>query len=219
MSLQFPINDALQSSAALNAHGAHCLALNDSRGAVASFQGALSSINSFQIETNHTISSGAVLELWTSVPIASLQDDAFFVFNQTLLFEEATMGSSKNPHAASIVILFNLGLAYQWHGVMFRERSVLEKACWFYHMCVEISSSQSEGDSAAFVALLALNNRAQIHYRMLGDPETSLELLQTIRSKHAGLAGSESLESDLVYDILLNATILPKSPLSAPPAA
>jgi hypothetical protein len=217
--------DALQRAAELNSQGVYRLSLNDSHGAVASFKSALSNINAYLNETlqEDVASSMSADQPWHTISIPGMEDDAFYVHNQAFVMHSETMRMPQNVATASVIILFNLALSYHWHGMRFRQKPILEKACTVYKMCANIITDndgpKSGTDHTTAVALVAMNNEAQVRYRLLGDPDKSLELLGKLGKWYTELKGPICLDPLQLDEVLLNVTTLPCAPLRASPAA
>jgi tetratricopeptide (TPR) repeat protein len=104
--------------------------------------------------------------------VPDLQADHFFVYNQAITIMEATV-TNVNDEAISqhsYAILFNLALCFHREG-MLGSKKLLVKAAFLYAKCLQILSldvtaNSEQIPSSTVLAVVALNNQAQIHHEL-----------------------------------------------------
>ncbi|CAB9529146.1 expressed unknown protein [Seminavis robusta] len=217
----------------LNHEGVRCLGANDSQSAHRLFKQALAAINSSLAndiyEGDDEKSSHPRTIPTLALPIAGMEDDLFYVHSQALVVDFSVFGpSSSTLHIASTVILFNLALSCHKYGMQYSAEPNLRSASRLYGLCSNLVNQQLEesetfsaaDDLASLVAFAALNNKAQIHFRYLVDPQGAVDILKTLKPTEAILSiESPFLEPAHLEAIMLNRFTLAGSALLPSAAA
>jgi hypothetical protein len=169
---------SIKTACSLNNQGVDLLVSGDSSGAISKLKmaldilkEALTAVNevkaiSFDGLENH-VNAEAVLPISESpLTVPGLQDVPCYVYNHGIMITRTTDEESEEMISLySAIVLFNMALTCHHEGRLGRETS-LKRASLFYSMTVQILNGNiMPGDiSATLLTLLALNNKAQIHY-------------------------------------------------------
>jgi hypothetical protein len=116
----------------------------------------------------------------STLTIPGLQGMHCYVYDHGILITDATNGDSDEMLSLySGIVLFNLALASHREGRVGSEKS-LKKATMLYGMALQLltSSPMPNDISASILILLALNNKAQIHFDHCQYGESSACLTQ-----------------------------------------
>jgi hypothetical protein len=214
--------DSIKHACTLNNQGVDLLVSGDSVRAMRSFQTGLSLLkeaaNEVETETICVTSSQEVklpiCESTSSVP--GLEGLHCYVYDHGIMITDTTNGDSDEMLSLfSAILLFNLALASHLEGRLGSEKS-LKKASMLYSMTLELLTSAPMPDdmSATVLILLALNNKAQIHYDQCeySDAGDCLKEISNIMCSVQGL--HSTLNHKDVEGLLLNVMLL-----NAPTAA
>lgn len=212
----------------LNAEGINRLIAGDSEGAVQCLKLALTLLchllDAPAAAKNHVMHDDTTMECserrqpWTSVPIPSLEDGAFYVHNQAIFMNMPEVPQLRDFDEAGVVVLFNLALCYHYQGQWSGSAQKLHQACHAYQLCeTHVLAHMSEHVPA--LAFMCQNNEAQIYYRLLGNPTKSLEILESMSIEDLAVAGwLQGMDDNFLAGIWLNATLVPNGPMASPAA-
>jgi hypothetical protein len=169
----------LQKTRSLNNQGVELLILGQSSAASTAFKDAIQLLGSEVAEDNGGGQNGenvlndqipelALGQSQSAVP--DLQAQCFFVYNQAITILEGTVLQCNDETISlhSSVILFNWALVFHREGMLGNEKA-LKKAWFLYARCLKVlslSATAQSKQSSGYLALLALNNQAQIHYEL-----------------------------------------------------
>lgn len=153
----------LQEAAHLNVAGASMLANNNRGGAVRAFKTAIQIMETLSMspEADGKIRSNRE-QAFGSIDMPGL-DEAFFVFNQPLLFhvtpEALHMGFYNG------ILMFNLALAFHQEAALKGDYAKFKKASNLYQLCANLLAGD-ETAAASAVVLAAVNNIAHAHLKL-----------------------------------------------------
>jgi tetratricopeptide (TPR) repeat protein len=217
--------NAIKQACTSNNQGVDLLVAGDFLNAMQSFRSALSLLKrEASNEVKGTYYSGMsasseesplpVCQSTSTIP--GLQGTQCYVCDHGIMITNTTNGDSdKMLSFYSAIVLFNLALASHREGMLGSEKS-LEKATALYGMALKLLASSPMPDdiSATILILLALNNKAQIHYDKCQYRESS-ECLTEISAIMGSVYALRSALNPKDYEgILLNVMLL-----NAPTAA
>jgi hypothetical protein len=166
---------AIKHACRLNNQGVDLLVSGDSSGAMSSLKMAMDILKDAVNEANATsfdevrnqVNAEAALPIYESrLTVPGLQGVPCYVYNRGIMIARTTDEASQEMISLySAIVLFNMALTCHHEGRLGRETS-LKKASLFYSMTVQILNGNivSSDVSATILTLLALNNKAQIHY-------------------------------------------------------
>jgi hypothetical protein len=166
---------SIKHACSLNNQGVDLLVSGDSSEAMSSFKMAMDILKEADNEANVTSFDGlnqvntdeAALPICESrLTVPGLQGVPCYVYNHGIMIARTTDEESEEMITLySAIVLFNLALTCHHEGRLGLETS-LKKASLFYSMTVQILNGNIVPDdvSATILTLLALNNKAQIHY-------------------------------------------------------
>jgi hypothetical protein len=165
---------SIKTACSLNNQGVDLLASGDSSGAMSRLKDGLDILKEALNEVKATsfdgldhVNAEAVLPISESPStVPGLQGVPCYVYNHGIIITRTTDEESEEMLSLySAIVLFNMALTCHHEGRLGRETS-LKKASRFYIMTVQILNGNiMPGDiSATILTLLALNNKAQIHY-------------------------------------------------------
>jgi hypothetical protein len=160
----------------LNDQGVGLLVAGDSVSALESLQSAQKLLKEALFELETTSCSGMMtlsneeetLPFFESpAALPGLGDTEFYLYDHGIhMITNTTNGESEEMLSLySVIVLFNLALVFHHDGRLGREQS-LKTAALLYGMVVQLLARSTMPDdiSATILTLLALNNKAQIHY-------------------------------------------------------
>jgi hypothetical protein len=216
--------DSIKHACTLNNQGVDLLVSGDSVRAMRSFQTGLSllkeaanEVNEVETETICMTSQEVKLPLCESTSsVPGLEGLHCYVYDHGIMITDTTNGDSDEMLSLfCAILLFNLALASHLEGRLGSEKS-LKKASMLYTMTLELLTSAPMPDdmSATVLILLALNNKAQIHYEQCeySDADDCLKEISSIMCSVQGL--HSTLNHKDVEGLLLNVMLL-----NAPTAA
>jgi hypothetical protein len=165
---------SIKHACSLNNQGVDLLVSGDSSGAMSSLKMAMDILKEAVNEANATsfdglnqVNAEAALPICESrLTVPGLQGVPCYVYNHGIMIDRTTdEASGEMLSLYSAIVLFNMALTCHHEGRLGRETS-LKRASLFYSMTVQILNGNIvPGDvSANILTLLALNNKAQIHY-------------------------------------------------------
>jgi tetratricopeptide (TPR) repeat protein len=204
--------------------GVDLLVAGDFLNAMQSFRSALSLLREASNEVQGTYRTGMSSSseesplpvCQSTLTIPGLQGMQCYVYDHGIMITDTTDGDSdKMLSLYSAIVLFNLALASHREGRLGGEKS-LEKATALYGMALKLLASSPTLDdiSATILILIALNNKAQIHYDQCQYRESS-ECLTEISAIMGSVYALRSALNPKEYEgILLNVMLL-----NAPTAA
>jgi hypothetical protein len=212
--------NSIKYACSLNNQGVYFLVSGDSLSATKSFQSALNLLKEAVNEAETTSCPGMTLlndeeeatmpfcESTSTVP--GLECMQCYVYDYAILFTNTAIQESEDMLSLyCAIILFNLALASHREGRLGSEKS-LKKAALLYSMTVQLltRSDMPADTSANILALLALNNKAQIHYDQC-EYIQSVDCLQVISKIMGSVHGLHStLNPKDVEGLLLNVMLL-----------
>jgi hypothetical protein len=167
---------SIKHACSLNNQGVDLLISGDSLGAMSSFKMAVDILKEAANEDANAVTSfdglnqvnaEAALPICESrLTVPGLQGVPCYVYNHGIMIvPTADEESQKMLSLYSAIVLFNMALACHHDGRLGHETS-LKRASRLYSMTVQILNGNivPGGVSATILTLLALNNKAQIHY-------------------------------------------------------
>jgi hypothetical protein len=207
----------------LNNQGVDLLVADDSAGAMASLKMALhilkeafeddtAEANTTSCDRLDQASQEAVLPISESpLTVPGLQGMPCYVYDHGMMIARTTNAqTSDEMHSLySATVLFNMALACHHEGRLGRNLS-LKRASLFYHMTVKIINEHIAPDniSATILTLLALNNKAQIHY----DQCEYIQCVDCLKEVPIIMGSGEAFHSTLsekdIEGLLLNVMLL-----------
>jgi hypothetical protein len=146
----------------------------------------------------------------TTLTIPGLQGVHCYVYDHGIMITDATNGDSNEMLTLySAIVLFNLALASHREGRLGSEKC-LKKATVLYGTVLQLltSSPMPNDMSASILILLALNNKAQIHYDQCQYGESSACLTQISAIMGDVCALHSALSQKVFEGILLNVMLL-----------
>jgi hypothetical protein len=146
----------------------------------------------------------------STLTIPGLQGVHCYVYNHGIMITDATNGDSNEKLSLySAIVLFNLALASHREGRLGSEKC-LKKANVLYGTALQLltSSPMSNDLSASILILLALNNKALIHYDQCQYGESSACLTQISAIMGDGYGLHSALYQKDFEGILLNVMLL-----------
>ena len=218
--------DILKLTCDMNQHGVHLLQGGQNQAALSTFQDALTSIKNVvngevpscpcaETPSPSPLRSKAGFTVYESPSSLSLSYGDCYVYRRPLLiYPTPTQDTDAQLALHSAVILFNMALACHQIGRNGKESS-LRRAATLYKMSTQLllCPSQQGGGSCAVLALLALNNRAQILYELC-DFDHSRGCLREIAKLIQTTRLQKSLPEKDLEGLLLNVMLL-KTPSAA----
>jgi tetratricopeptide (TPR) repeat protein len=216
--------NAIKQACSSNNQGVDLLVAGDFVNAMLSFQSALSLLReaSNEVEETYYTEMSASSEesplpvCQSTLTIPGLEGMQCYVYDHGIMITDTTNGDSdKMLSLYSAIVLFNLALASHREGRLGSEKS-LEKAAVLYGMALKLLASSPTLDdiSTTILILIALNNKAQIHYDQCQYRESS-ECLTEISTIMGSVDTIRSALNPKDYEgILLNVMLL-----NAPTAA
>jgi hypothetical protein len=169
---------SIDRACSLNNQGVNLLVAGDSVGAMDSLKIALDILKeAFKDEINTTScdglnqasqEAGALPICESPLTVPGLQGMPCYVYDHGTMISRTTNEETSDEMLSlySAVVLFNMALTCHHEGRLLGRDLALERASLFYDMTVEIVNGNivPGNISAAILTLLALNNKAQIHY-------------------------------------------------------
>lgn len=157
-----------------NNRGVSLLIAGDTKGAMGAFQAALATVKEvvnlcddhFESEKDSRATDSVVSLIQESnANLPGLKTGESYLYDRPLLLETPTAGDLDTVLTLySAVILFNLALSCHQLGHRGKD-SALKRAAVLYRMSMQLLyNCPNCGTTPALLSLLALNNRAQIHY-------------------------------------------------------
>lgn len=154
----------------------------------------------------------------SSCGLTELGAGCTYIYGRPILLEEPSQAHNLECVLSfySASILFNLALACHHVGITNGRESALNRATLLYKMSIQLlhncqtstGSSSELGTAPAVLSLLALNNRAQIHYETCDYVQSSTCLSQMSRILHNSDFLYGALPEDDVEGLLLNVMLL-----------
>jgi hypothetical protein len=152
----------------------------------------------------------------STLAIPGLQCTQCYVCDHGIMITNTTSGDSETMLSLySVIVLFNLALASHREGRLGSENS-LDKATVLYGMALKLLASSPMPDdiSATILILLALNNKAQIHYDQCQYGESSECLTEISKIMGSVYTLQSALHPKDYEGILLNVMLL-NAPMAA----
>jgi hypothetical protein len=219
---------SIKRASELNNHGIKLLVAGHSQEAMNSFQNALAGIKEVVSDQNPRFDCEASMSLAPTQRLISesplilqaLQTDQSFVYNRPLVIEEVTAVAIDDLDSTlallSAAILFNLALCCHQVGGAGQEKA-LKRASVLYRMSLQLLQNCEANECTTVICLLALNNRAQIHYELCDYSQSGHCLKQISKIMHDDIRLHESLNAADLEGLLLN--VMLQDPPSAARAA
>ena len=219
---------SIKQASELNNRGIKLLVAGHSQDAMDTFQSALSGIKeivsdespTFDDEDASMSDTPTQHRLISESPLIlqALQTDQSFVYNKPLVIEEIEAVDDIDSTLAllSAAILFNLALCCHQIGRAGQEKA-LKRASVLYRMSLQLLQNCDANECTTVICLLALNNRAQIHYELCDYSQSGHCLKQISKIMHDDMNLHESLNASDLEGLLLN--VMLQDPPSAARAA
>jgi hypothetical protein len=143
--------------------------------------------------------------------VSGLQDLHCYVYDHGIMIPGNANGETEGMISLYIaVVLFNLALVSHCEGTALGRDKLLKKASVLYGLTVQLLTSckMLEDASATILTLLALNNKAQIHYDQ-SEYVQSVDCMQNISTIMGGCRGLHpALSHEDIEGLQLNAMLL-----------
>lgn len=208
---------SIKRACSLNSQGVDLLVSGDSSGAMSFFKMAMDILKEAVNEAEATSFDGlhinsyeelAIYESLLTVP--GLQGVPCYVYSHGIMIAQTIEEESGEMLSLySAIVLFNMALTCHHEGRLGRETS-LKRASLFYRMSLQIlNRNVVPGDiSATILTLLALNNKAQIHYDQCEYNQCAdcLKVLPSILGSVQAI--HSNLSQDDIKGLLLNVMLL-----------
>lgn len=221
----------------LNNEGVWCLAgCQESTKALRYFKDALTALGAFNVpgessmpreeDMKHSQASSPTRPpALFSMAVPGMEDDCLYIHNRAISLHSSLFRSNPSPSGnaldqgnATSIVIFNLGLACQYHGTRYHDKVKLRNACELYKLCSTWTAQAEEAggvDQGNFyqkqistaLTLAAVNNHGVILHCLLGDQERALDLMNqemNLPSSTDEFAPSNLLEQEHFDEILLN---------------
>jgi hypothetical protein len=141
--------------------------------------------------------------------VPGLQDQHCYVYDHGIIITETSNGESDEMLSLyTAIVLFNWALTSHREGRLGREKS-LKKASLLYNMTVQLLTRCTIPDaSTTTLTLLALNNKAQIHYYQC-EYVQSIDCMKSISKIMGSVQGLHSaLNHEDIEGLMLNVMLL-----------
>jgi hypothetical protein len=210
--------NSVRYACSLNNQGVDLLVSGESARARKTFQRALCLLDKALKEDEMTSCTGMNLssEEATQPPfceststVPDLQDLHCYVYDHGIIITETSNGESGEMLSLyTAIVLFNWALSSHREGRLGREKS-LKKASLLYNMTVQLLTRCTIPDaSITILTLLALNNKAQIHYYQC-EYVQSIYCMKNISKIMGSVQGLHSaLRREDVEGLMLNVMLL-----------
>jgi hypothetical protein len=206
----------------LNNQGVDLLVSGESTRAMNAFQSALSLLHEADHETFETTSSTNTMNISCddeSLPfceststVAGLQGLRCYVYDHSIMISDSVNGDTTDE-AVSLyiaIVLFNSALTSHSEGTALGQEKSLMKASALYSLAAQLLTTWTmpEDMSTTILTLLALNNKAQIHYDQC-DYVQSIDCMGQISEIMGSVHGLHSaLNHEDINGLMLNVMIL-----------
>jgi hypothetical protein len=220
---------SIKRASELNNHGINLLFSDHPQEAMNAFQGALAGIKEIvSDEGPHLDSESSSMSMSPADSLIrespkrlhALQNDQSFIYNRPLVIDNTVDVDCGDLDATlallSATILFNLALCCHNIGRSGQEKA-LKRASVLYRMSLQLLQNCEASDCTTIICLLALNNRAQIHYELCDYSQSVHCLKQISKIMHDDVHLHESLNAADLEGLLLN--VMLQEPPSAARAA
>jgi hypothetical protein len=218
--------DSIKYACSLNNQGVDLLVSGESSRAMKAFKSALSLLHKAGNEADDTTSctgmsiscDDASLPFCESTStVAGLQGLHCYVYNHGIMISDNVNGDTDEATSLYIaVVLFNSALASHSEGTALGQEKSLMKASMLYSLAAQYLTTWTmlEDTFTTILILLALNNKAQIHYDQC-EYVQSVDCMKQILKIMGSVRGLHSVLSHKDIDgLMLNGMLL-----SAPTAA
>jgi hypothetical protein len=211
--------NSIKYACSLNNQGVDFLVSGQSTRAIKAFQSAVGLLEQAVNDAERTSCTGMNLlsqeatqpfcESFSTVP--GLQDMHCYVYDHGIIITDTSKGESDEMLALfTAIVLFNLALTTHRQGILGSEKS-LKKASLLYSLAEKLLTRCTipEDASTTILTLLALNNKAQIHYdqceylHSVDCMKTILKIMGSVQDLYFTLS-HEDLEGILLNVVLLN---------------
>jgi hypothetical protein len=220
---------SIERACSLNNQGVDLLVTGDSSGAMDSLKMAMDIIKEAMIDEtsttscdglNHASKEVALPISESPLAVPGMQGTPCFVYDHGIMIARTTTSKETSDAMLSLysaIVLFNMALTCHHDGRLGRDLS-LKRASLFYNMTgVQILNGNiaREDISAAILTLLALNNKAQIHYdqceyiRCVDCLREVLRIMDSVKAVHFTLSQKD------IEGLLLNVMVLNTPPTVA----
>jgi hypothetical protein len=217
--------NAIKYACSLNNHGVDLLVSGESSRAIDVFQSALCPLQKFVreaatnscTEMNISCDDTTLPFCESTSAVSDLQGLHCYVYDRGIMISDNVKDDADTVATLSLyiaILVFNLALACHSEGTALglgREKSLL-KACELYSLVVLLltESTIPENMSTTVLTLLALNNKAQIHYDWC-EYIQSADCMSQISKVMGSICGLHSvLHLEYVEGLLLNVMLLSK---------
>jgi tetratricopeptide (TPR) repeat protein len=212
---------SIERACSLNNQGVDLLVTGDSSGAMHSLKMAMDIIKEAMIDGLDHASKEVALPISESpLTVPGLQGTPCYVYDHGIMIARTTTTKETSDEMLSLysaIVLFNMALTCHHEGRLGRDLLALKRASLLYNMTVQILNGNIARDdtSAAILTLLALNNKAQIHYdqceyiQCVDCFEEVLRIMDSVRAVHSTLSQKD------IAGLLLNVILLTTPPTAA----
>jgi tetratricopeptide (TPR) repeat protein len=215
------MNSAMNSikyACSLNNQGVDLLVSGDSLSAMKSLWRACKLLKQAANEVETTSCCGMTLSseeatlpfCESPATVPGLEGVEFYFYNHGIMITDTSNGESEEMISLYYaIVLFNWALAYHRQGRLGCEKS-LKKASQLYSIAVQLlhAATMTDDMAASILTLLALNNKAQIHYDQC-EYIQSVDCMEKISQIMGGVHGVRStLNPEDVEGLMLNVMLL-----------
>jgi hypothetical protein len=213
--------NSIDRACCLNNQGVDLLVTGDSSGAMDSLKMATDILKeAFNDETimtscdrrDHASQEAKALPICESpLTVPGLQGMPYYVYDHGMMISRTSNEETSEEMLSlySAVVLFNMALACHYEGRLGRDLS-LKRASMVYNMTLKILNGNVAPDdtSATILTLLALNNKAQIHY----DQCEYIQCVDCLEEVPIIMGSGEAVHSTLsqkdIQGLLLNVVLM-----------
>jgi hypothetical protein len=211
--------DSIKYACSLNNQGVDLLVSGESSRAMETFQSALSLLKAvheaettFCNERSVSCDNASLSFCESTSVVTGLQGLHCYVYDHGLMIAENTNGDTTDE-AVSLyiaIVLFNLALASHSEGTALGREQSLMKASTLYSLVAQLLTRCTilEDTSSAILILLALNNKAHIHYDQCDYVQSVDCMLQISKIMGSARGLHSALNHKNLEGLLLNVIIM-----------
>lgn len=208
--------NSIKRSCHRNNEGVCLLTCGDTQGAMVAFQDAIGGVKELVDKCGEASSSSKMApamtaefaSLQSATKLVNLRSDYSYIYDRPLHLyppNDPSMICDSLLSFYSAGILFNLALASHLFGRTSGNERSIKRATVLYRMCLQLVQNCSDfGTAPRIMALLALNNRAQIHYEYCDYPQSRHCLKEMSKMLADSSFLQDSLSDSDVEGLLLN---------------
>jgi hypothetical protein len=210
--------NSIKCACRLNNQGVDLLVSGESSRAMKAFQSAVVLLKEAVHEAEETASStemnisacdeASLPFCESTLTVSGLQSLHCYVYDHGIMIPGNVVNGETEVMISFYIaiVLFNLALASHCEGIALGRAQLLKKASTLYSLVVQFFTRNTipEDASTTILTLLALNNKAQIHYDHCEYAE-SIDCMTNISKIMGGVPGLHStLRRDDIWGLLLN---------------